>query len=553
MTRHDVKGRAMDGRAGKLSRIAGVVLYGLMALALTYPLVLHFDSAVISHWKVDIEHGLWVQWWFETALESPDLDLFETPFLQFPATVDLQLADINLAVNAVFYLLASAAGRIVAYNLLSLAAFVLSAWLMSRLVCRLSGSLSAAWMAGVFYAASSYWLASLINAWMYLIHIWVLPLVLLSFRSLSSAGPARMWRWLLVGLSLGLTFHVTPYYFLYALTLLVLLAPWYTAPIANMMRDRRDVGGLVAGIAVMLSVVLPRAVPMALASARHDYVVHHGPMNTVLGARLPEMWMPSAGMVEGRLSAVGFLVVFLGYTLCTVIALGLWTGKRRSEQASWLVSGVVFLIFSLGPAVEIGGTRVPLPGYLLQRLPGFSGTTNHWRWTLPALCCLAVAAGLSLASLQSYVRRKRWARGLHHAVVPAVLVLHLAELFLVFPLPRSKPLFNPAPAPIATRLRDVDAVEVVVDITRRSKLNQIGHHKTIVGGWLPRLDKRFAAATQRFDHGLNRIESLPERVQFLGERGIQAVILDPERALILSPDKSAAGRYRATAITAEDP
>ena len=58
-------------------------------------------AAVISHWDADIEHSLWLEWWFGRILETPGGDLFRTDMVTYPQVVDLHLADLNLAVNGV--------------------------------------------------------------------------------------------------------------------------------------------------------------------------------------------------------------------------------------------------------------------------------------------------------------------------------------------------------------------------------------------------------------------------------------------------------------------
>jgi hypothetical protein len=507
----------------------------VLALLLTYPLVLHFDTRVISHWSVDVEHSLWIQYWFERALDSPELALFETNALHYPAIVSLQFADLNLAVNLPFYGLGKLVGRVAAYNAMALLAFVASAallWRFAYLRCR---NPAASWLAGVFYVASSYWLASLLNAWVYLIHVWVFPLLLLSIDR--AFRTSRLRDWLLVGVSLGLSFHVTPYYFLYALVLLGLLAPWYARAIAARLEERHGIAGLALAATVAALLILPRAVPMIAEAAETVQIAHHGPLNTALAARPAEFWLPSPESVDARRTADGYLVVFLGYTLCAVILAGLLPGRKRFALAPWLVTGFVCLVLSMGPLLRVGAHEIPLPGYALQTLPGFSMTTNHWRWTLPATFCFAIAASLALAD------RRRW-------VVPTVLGVHLAELFLVFPLPFAKPLYDVAPAPIAAQLATLSDVRVVLDLTETPKLNQIGHGKRIVGGWLPRLDVETARATETFMRGFGSQPSVDAGIQYLGAAGVGAVITSRERAVIIGPDASAPGRFQAREIEA---
>ncbi len=118
---------------------------------LTFPLATRPGSAVISHWDADIEHSLWLQWWFATAIESPDHALFRTDMIDFPQVTGLQLADLNLAVNALFYAVGKLVPPLAAYNLALLAAFLLAGGLMQRLLCRLGAAPAAAWLGGLCF------------------------------------------------------------------------------------------------------------------------------------------------------------------------------------------------------------------------------------------------------------------------------------------------------------------------------------------------------------------------------------------------------------------
>ena len=108
--------------------------------------------------------------------------MWSANIVHFPHGADLNGADLNLAVNASFYALERAVGNVVAYNLLLITSFVLAAVCVWRLAARVSGSLAAGWLAGLLYAASGYWISSALNAWLYLVHIWVLPVVLLALE-----------------------------------------------------------------------------------------------------------------------------------------------------------------------------------------------------------------------------------------------------------------------------------------------------------------------------------------------------------------------------------
>ncbi|MFH0980736.1 MAG: hypothetical protein V2A79_04265 [Planctomycetota bacterium] len=533
---------ALQARRTFFLPIAGVFLYGLCAVLFTYPLVLNFGSAVISHWGIDIEHSLWVQWWFAQALDTPGLAVFRTAMLHYPNSVDLQFADINFAINVPFYLLTKVASLTVAYNLMLLLSFVLSATLMWRLAYGVCGNRTAAWAAGGLYAASPYWLCCVLNAWVYLVHIWVFPLVFLALGRAKNTLQAR--DSVLCGLAFGLTFHVSPYYCLYLAVLVAACMPWHISLILSLLRQRRGWTLFAIALVTMLLTVLPRALPMYAAS-HQEFVAHHGPLNTALGARLAEMVTPSAARVQQRLPGVGFLVVFLSYTLLGAIGAGLWVSERRRSYAPWLISGTALLILSLGPYATLGSgdhaVTLPLPDYLLQRLPVFAFLTNHWRWSLPAVFSLVIGGALGLADIARFLERRGYASCAW--MVALVLLVYGLEAFLLFPFPARKPLWPTLADPLCTALRQTKDVNAVLDLTEFPKLHQIEHRKPIAGGWLPRLEVRTFQASEEFYRGFAACKDPQAGIRYLGNLGIDAIILSKDSALLIRPDPQVPGAF----------
>jgi hypothetical protein len=532
--------------------VLGTLLYAAVALALTYPLMLHPGTGAISHWVVDLEHSLWVQWWFGAALDSPELGLFSTNRIQFPGPTDLQLADINLAVCFAFYALAKCVGLVLAYNLIQWSSFVLSAHSMWRLCTRVCGSRSAAWTAGLLFAASPYWLCSVLNAWVYLIHIWVFPLALLAISRAAASGRRRDFAW--AGLAVGLAFHVTPYYFLFLVVLLTCLLPWHARWLGSSVRSRGGALRLAAGLASLLAVVSPRAVPMWIASQK-PAVVHHGPVDTELGARLAELLQPSTADVVARAPRLGFLVVFLSYTLLATLLFGIAVSARRRDYSQWLATAAVMLVLSLGPYVAepdsaAFGAGFRLPGYFLAQLPGFGFMTNPWRWSLPGVFCLGVVFSLALADCASCFARRR-ALGAR-AIAGAAAIAYLAELFWLVPIPRRKPVLGIEAAPIASALAAEASVRAVYDPGPLAKLRQIVHGKAIFGGWLPRIEQTNARATGVIRQDLDGLALTDPRVaDYLGAIGFDAIVLSRTEALILRPDAQRAGHFETRLLRAD--
>ncbi len=510
---------------------AALLTVGAFA-ALTFPLVTDPLGSVVSHWDADIEHSLWLEWWFGRILETPGGDLFRTDMVTYPQVVDLHLADLNLAVNGVSAALARILGLAGAYNALLLGSFALSAFFAARLALRLDGEPLAAGLAGLAFAASAYWQSSVLNGWGYLVHIWVFPLAFLTLlRARSDPGPRRFAG---LGLSLALAFHVTPYYFVY---LGVLMGLFLVPDAPRLLRGLRSQGGLAALAAFALPLallVLPRAIPMVWAAAE-PLSVHHGPQNTELAASLVELVVPSARVVAERADRVGFLVVFVGYVTTATIFVGWSVSRRRRLYARWGIPGLLMLLLALGPELKLvdgAPIGVPLPARWLQELPVFALMTNHWRWMLPATFCFTTLFGVALTDGARVARERRlpgraW-------LLPGVGLALVLETALLLPLPRVKPLWPVRPSPIASKLGEHPEIRAVVDRTRHPKLNQTVHGRPLALGWLPRLPASVRAANERFAADCRDLEP-----QCLERHGVDAVILDDERALRIV--RSAAG------------
>lgn len=503
--------------------LASLLAYVLAFVLVTWPLVTRPADAVLSHWDADIEHSLWTQWWFATAVESDDYALFRTDMVRFPHVVDLHLADLNLAVNALLYGLVLWLGLALGYNAALLLAFVLAGGLMQRLTRRLGASGPAAWLAGLLFAASPYWVACALNGWCYLVHVWVFPLVFLAL--LRARDEHDLLHCGLLGLAVGLVFHVTPYYFVYTVALLAALLPWYVHAGRDWLRRPGSAQGLVAFALAASLAIAPRAIGM-IGAASTDLVVHHGPQNTALGAPLAELFWPSGDAVAHRLSRVGYLVPFLGFTLLGTLGAAVALSGRMRELLPWLVSALAMLALALGPVLKLSDglqTGLPLPARWLQQLPVFELTSNHWRWALPAGFALTVAFALGLSGLMQRFRARELAFGVGTAFA--------LEMLLVWPFPWRKPLWDVHPSPVAELLRDREITGAVLDRTPRRKLNQTVHGKPIVLGWLPRID----VETERAD--VEMLSACRDRPpQCLLRHGIGAVVRDDDTALLLRED-----------------
>ena len=137
--------------------LGGFAFFLLLAIALTWPLALHLDTAVPD--RGDPLLVAWILDWVDHALTHSPLQLFDAP-IYHPGIYPLAYSE-NLVGVAVVVLPFHLAGlpALATYNIAVLLGFAFAAygaWVLARLV---TGSTAGALLAGIFYAFGSFKIA----------------------------------------------------------------------------------------------------------------------------------------------------------------------------------------------------------------------------------------------------------------------------------------------------------------------------------------------------------------------------------------------------------
>src|SRR6266850_1777823 len=398
-----------------------LLLYLVITLALTWPLVLHFRDSIPGIWTgFDPMVQAFILGWDAGALTSNPARLFHPPIF-YPEPNALTYMDHmigeTVAAAPAFLIGHSAAA---AYNFLFLVSFVLSGWAVYRLARLFQVSRPAAFLAGLLFAFSPYRLGNMdmLNQ----LQTQFLPLGL--FFGIRYIGKARI-RDLLGMTGVLVTQAYFGWYYTYylAIALCVLflyglfrrergMQPHQAAPI---------VGAAFLTIILLLPVAIPyireaRALPefrrslgeSALYSADVlDYLKLN--RNAVISRWIPAPTGAQAywpGLVAAVLAILGAREVWRRRD-------GVHENMRRLGQGGYflILAGVSFVL-SLGPILHVAGARIwiPLPyAALYYVIPGFSSMRAPARFASLVLLGFSVLAAFGFDRLGGRMRgRMAW-------------------------------------------------------------------------------------------------------------------------------------------------
>ncbi|MBN1401621.1 MAG: hypothetical protein JXA74_12330, partial [Anaerolineae bacterium] len=210
------------------TRVLVLLLFLLLTLGMTYPLVLHLTTAIPGPpW----DNFVWLYdlWWFRHSV----VDLGQWPTINetifAPFGYDLRLSETMLANKALIAPVLFWGNEIVAYNVFLILTFVLTGYTTYLLIDYLTDNLYAAFLGAAVFSFCPYRMHAMAAGWLPLLATHWIPLVFLYLeRTLREAR----WQYALaLGLFVALTI-LSSWYYLYIVGsmllvyLLIRLYPW---------------------------------------------------------------------------------------------------------------------------------------------------------------------------------------------------------------------------------------------------------------------------------------------------------------------------------------
>ncbi len=450
----------MHNQANNLqSKIDGLLIaaYSLLTIIYTWPLLLHFNTHVLSNGSpADNLEYVWKMWWVPQAIFERGISPWFHPDVYVPFGYPMANGEMTPVHTFGLLLVTRIVGEVAAYNLAGLASTVISGWITYRLARRwLADHVQdraaihiGAFFAGAVFAFSPFRLTRLGSQ---------MPLIGTGWIVLTLLG---LDRWLVshqlrdaILMAIGFSFAALSswyYGYILGLTMPVYLI-FRVTNWREILRDRHTylTLGLAASLAagIIMPFLLPylrlqqlggASVPLAdamfWAASPLDYLlpnIHH----PLWGDFVRGLLWPQIGEWQYEFAlSIGWVPL--------LFVLWAWrkTPARHWKALKWMM--LAAFILSLGPALHIGRLTLPVPLPVMGLryvLPG-AGSLRSWgRFGIIVLLGTSLLAGAGLTQFLAQQKNSR-------RVIP-VSVICLGLLFFEF-WGGPRPLTDTAPRPV---------------------------------------------------------------------------------------------------------
>jgi hypothetical protein len=379
--------------------LVAAAAYLLLALAWSWPLPLHLSNR-FTHDPGDPLLVTYLLWWNAQALPLTRA-WWNAPFF-WPMTDALALTEHLAGLSPVSTPIQLLGGSpLLAYNVILICSTWWSGLATHALVRRLTSSQVAAYCSGIAFALAPYRTSQLAHLQIYA--SWWLPVTL---WALHGYYDDRRPRWLaLFGLAWLMQTLTYGYSVFFLPLLLIPWVAWFTPWRTDAKRSLPVLATWILFSIPLIPVLLEYhrvQAHLGLVRTRDQMIFYSANLSAFLSAA-PQLWLwPKVQ----RMTTETYL--FPGLTVIVLIVVAAAAGLRRGAFAFYILGALMAAWLCLGPTAE-GFSLASLwhPYDWIVWLPGFNGIRVPPRFFLVSALCLAVAAGLALAHLETVMRSGR--------------------------------------------------------------------------------------------------------------------------------------------------
>lgn len=389
------------------AHLAVILAFASLAIAATYPLILHFTTAIAGRASDHEEAAFaWNLWWTRHALLDLQQSPFFTDYIFYPFTVDLRLhtfAPLYGVLSIPFQFILDVGGALNSLVLLTITLNGYTTYLLARHVVSrdrpalIAGTLVALGPALTFHLRAGK--PSFASVWTVALSLLFITRLAAHYRWRDAAG---------LGLALLAALLLDFQILMYTGLWVALYGGYLIIRRSDLVLNKRFVAGalLALGLVAIPFWLVFYHVLVSAAASGYPVPTARDTLDYSLYATLfVTPWFV-------RSTFGGILPMFILSTLAVLHRT--WQGKF------WLAGGLVFLVLSLG--IVLQPTALPLPFAALRTLPGMAQFRTPYRFTIPATLGLAVAAAGGWAYWQDRLVPARWRSAATLVLIGLVLI-----------------------------------------------------------------------------------------------------------------------------------
>ncbi len=472
--------------------LAALLLYSLLTLVMTWPLALHWSSAIPGD-SFDGWQNFWNLWWVKLALVDRQTTPFVTDLLYAPTGVGLYFHTLNPFNGLATLPVQVAAGLYPAYNAVVLLSWVLGGYGLFLLVLwvwnrglgtgdwglgtanRIPDPQSpvsdprspipyfAAFVAGLIFTFAPFHMSHLLGHMQVMSLEWMPFYILYLLRATQRQAAGLPWLRdsLWAGFFLVLVGLCDWYFVLYLFLFTAFFLLWKIfqrlsfQPLRHPLPTTQYVIriGLPAAVAgsIFLLLLSPILAPMLSEALRYDfmerpasdlYILSAAALDFFVPNRLHTLFRPESFAWAGnQLAPVSERTISIGYAALLLTGVAGVAARRRS--GFWLVVALFFFLLALGPALHwtsITAADIPagnpgptwtLYGLLVETIPFMRISRSVSRFAVMVQLALSVTAGIGLGALLVRATANRTAPRPPTAFRRPLLLASLAALLVL--------------------------------------------------------------------------------------------------------------------------
>ena len=339
--------------------------YASLTAIMTWPLVAHFDSAVLGPPGDNLEY-VWKMWWFRHALLDLGVSPLFNPDVFYPFGYPVALSETTMAHTILGLPLTALWGEVIAYNCMVYASFVLSGYALHLLLRELGCCTLASFIGGLAFAFCPYRLSHLGAGHLPLMGTAWIPLLFLSLERLVRRPSWR--RGILPGLFYAMMALSSWYYAVMvglfaALYLLLRARPWRA-----LLASRELRGGLLVSVILSTALLAPAAAPILRLYGQGETGYSHSlayvdqwsasPLDFVYPNAMHPWW--GASLTARYYQNINEGLLYLGIVALFLAGVGLWARRGERLPRIYAALGGIAFVLALGTTLHLGGKPVYL-------------------------------------------------------------------------------------------------------------------------------------------------------------------------------------------------